>query len=65
MSTIIGLDFGTSNTVATVYNNGKSTMVPLEDENASLPSSIFFPFSDLEKPIYGNIATEALSLIHI
>ena len=59
LMSIIGLDFGTSNTVATVYNNGKSTMVPLEDENASLPSSIFFPFSDLEKPIYGNIATEA------
>ncbi len=57
MDNVCGLDFGTSNTISTICRNGKDTMVPLEGNNTSLPSSVFFPFEEIEKPIYGNLAT--------
>ncbi len=57
MQNICGLDFGTSNTISTVYKGGKTIMVPFENNNKSLPSSVFFPFEAIDKPIYGDLAT--------
>lgn len=57
MNNVCGLDFGTSNTISTIYKNGKDIMVPLEENNKSLPSCVFFPFNEIENPIYGNVAT--------
>lgn len=57
MKNICGLDFGTSNTISTVYKDGKTVMVPFE-QNTSLPSCVFFPFKDIQSPIYGSIATD-------
>jgi hypothetical chaperone protein len=57
MDNVCGLDFGTSNTISTVYKEGKDIMVPLEGCNKSLPSSVFFPFNEIENPIYGDLAT--------
>lgn len=57
MHNICGLDFGTSNTISTVYKGGKTVMVPFESNSKSLPSSVFFPFEEIDKPIYGDLAT--------
>ncbi|CAM1341167.1 Hsp70 family protein [Tenacibaculum amylolyticum] len=57
MKNICGLDFGTSNTISTVYKDGKTQMVSFE-EKKSLPSCVFFPFKDIQNPIYGSIATD-------
>lgn len=57
MHNICGLDFGTSNTISNVYKDGKTVMVPFENNSKSLPSSVFFPFEEIEKPIYGDLAT--------
>lgn len=56
MNNICGLDFGTSNTISTVYQNGSTVMVPFEG-NKSLPSCVFFPFKEIDNPIYGDVAT--------
>ena len=53
MKNICGLDFGTSNTISSIYKNNSNCLVPLEDSNTSLPSAIYFPFEDIKKPIYG------------
>ncbi len=58
MKNICGLDFGTSNTISTVYKDNRTIMVPFEGINKSLPSCVFFPFEEIEKPIYGNLATD-------
>ncbi|MBN1783602.1 MAG: Hsp70 family protein, partial [Alphaproteobacteria bacterium] len=39
-----GIDFGTSNSVAGVYREGKIHLVPLENEKKLLPSTIFFNY---------------------
>jgi len=57
MNNVCGLDFGTSNTISTIYKDGNDMMVPLEGNNKSLPSCVFFPFDELDAPIYGDIAT--------
>jgi len=41
-----GIDFGTSNSTVAVIENRRPRLVPLEQENATLPSAIFFNFED-------------------
>ena len=57
MKNICGLDFGTSNTISSIYRNNKNELVPLENRNTSLPSTVYFPFDNIDSPIYGEIAT--------
>lgn len=42
-----GIDFGTTNsTVGLCAKNGQPELVPLEDDNLTIPSAIFFSFED-------------------
>ena len=41
-----GIDFGTSNSTVGVIENGKPRLVPLEDDNLTLPSAVFFNYED-------------------
>ena len=57
MKNVCGLDFGTSNTISSTYLNNKNQLVPLEGNNFSLPSAVYFPFDNIKQPIYGDNAT--------
>src|SRR5688572_20546101 len=41
-----GIDFGTSNSTVGVIENGKPRLVPLERDEVTLPSAIFFNYED-------------------
>lgn len=41
-----GLDFGTSNSVISVMRNNKISLVPLDNNSAILPSTVFFDYED-------------------
>lgn len=41
-----GIDFGTSNSTVGVIENGRPRLVPLEGDEVTLPSAIFFNFED-------------------
>src|SRR5260221_3945890 len=47
-----GLDFGTSNSTLSLIRDGRPVLGPLEDENVTLPSAVFFDFED-HKVRYG------------
>lgn len=52
-----GFDFGTSNTTLGVSNQGVPTLVPLEDDEVTIPSAVFFsPRSEVR---IGRAAVEA------
>ena len=57
MGARIGLDFGTSNSTVTVMENGAPRLVPLEGENLTLPSALFFDF-ELGTDHFGREAIE-------
>ena len=43
-SEVLGIDFGTSNSAAAwVSGDGRLHMIPLEDNNTSMPTALFFP----------------------
>ena len=37
----IGIDFGTSNSVAAIYDGERTTLVPLDDSNAVMPTASY------------------------
>jgi len=41
-----GIDFGTSNSTVGVIENGRPELVPLEEDNVTLPSAVFFNYED-------------------
>lgn len=41
-----GIDFGTSNSTVGVIENGRPKLVPLEEDNVTLPSAVFFNYED-------------------
>lgn len=41
-----GIDFGTSNSTVGVIENGKPRLVPLEQDEVTLPSAVFFNYED-------------------
>jgi hypothetical chaperone protein len=45
-SNFIGLDFGTSNSVASYLENKSITLLPLETDKSTIPSVIFFDYED-------------------
>ncbi len=53
-----GLDFGTSNSTVAVEGPQGVELAPLEGESRTLPSSIFFAFSD-GRPVFGRAAIRA------
>ncbi|QGM97684.1 Hsp70 family protein [Methylocystis parvus] len=53
-----GLDFGTSNSTVAVPRGEEVELVALEGDARTLPSSIFFDFSD-GRPIFGRAAIKA------
>jgi hypothetical chaperone protein len=60
MSTVLGIDFGTSNTTACLVKNGVAQMVALEGEQTSLPTCIFFNSEDKQNEIQFGRAAQAL-----
>ncbi|MEK4033153.1 Hsp70 family protein [Methylocystis sp. IM3] len=53
-----GLDFGTSNSTVALTGPQGVELAAVEGESRTLPSSIFFPFSD-GKPVFGRAAISA------
>ncbi|PPD40510.1 MAG: heat-shock protein [Methylocystis sp.] len=53
-----GLDFGTSNSTVAIDGPGGVALAPLEGDSRTLPSSIFFDFSD-GSPVFGRAALRA------
>jgi hypothetical chaperone protein len=49
--TYCGLDFGTSNTTIGASLGGRPALLPLEGEETTLPSAIFFDFAETETAI--------------
>ncbi len=46
MSTVCGIDFGTSNSTLGVMQQDAATLLPLEGSNSTLPSALFFNFDE-------------------
>ncbi len=53
-----GLDFGTSNSTIAIEGPGGVELAPVEGDSRTLPSSIFFDFSD-GAPVFGRAALKA------
>ncbi|WP_319410586.1 Hsp70 family protein [uncultured Cohaesibacter sp.] len=45
-ATCCGLDFGTSNSTLGLMEKGKATLVPMEGEEVTIPSALFFDFEE-------------------
>lgn len=52
-----GIDFGTSNSSIALSKNGKVTLVPVEHEQYTIPSALFFQ-QKLHQPFFGRQAIE-------
>ncbi len=57
--TILGIDFGTSNTAAGVMRDGKPHLITVEPGRTTLPTSVFFDY-DRKETTYGSVANAAL-----
>ncbi len=55
MNAICGIDFGTSNSTLGVIKDGQPTLLPMEDGQLTLPSTLFFDFED-NKTTFGRTA---------
>ncbi|WP_395008976.1 Hsp70 family protein [Undibacterium sp.] len=58
MTSVCGLDFGTSNSTVGFHDGSQVRLLNLEDEKATLPSVIFFN-ADLDEVVYGRAALTA------
>ncbi len=55
----LGIDFGTSNTAAGVLAGDRPFLIPVEDGDTTLPTSVFFD-PDRKVTLFGNAANRAL-----
>lgn len=55
----LGIDFGTSNTAAAVLEDGAPKLIPLSDQDPTLPTTFFFEF-DTRETLIGGPANQAL-----
>jgi hypothetical chaperone protein len=55
----LAIDFGTSNSAAAMLVNGKPWHIEIETGFETLPTSLFFDFSN-QKTLFGNAANTAL-----
>jgi hypothetical chaperone protein len=53
-----GIDFGTSNSTASLFENGEPRLVPLEAGQVTIPSAVFFNFED-DRTYFGRAAIDA------
>ena len=53
-----GIDFGTSNSSVAIANKGTVTLVPVEDDQVTIPSAIFFPERGYH-PVFGRVALQS------
>lgn len=53
-----GIDFGTSNSSIAISNDGVVSLVPVENASVTIPSAIFFQYTD-NKALYGRAAVNA------
>ncbi len=58
MTTICGIDFGTSNSTVGISKDGAFAMVPVEGTHTTVPSAIFHP-ADGAAALYGRAGIEA------
>ena len=58
MTSVCGLDFGTSNSTVGFHDGSQVRLLDLEDQKATLPSVIFFN-ADLDEISYGRAALGA------
>lgn len=58
MATACGLDFGTSNSAVGIIRDGRAGLAALEQDEALLPSAIFFDFEQ-NRPLFGAEAIAA------
>mgnify|MGYP001257861505 CR=1 FL=1 len=58
MTTICGIDFGTSNSTVGIWKDGAFAMVPVEGAHTTIPSAIFYP-ADGSPALYGRAGIEA------
>jgi hypothetical chaperone protein len=52
-----GIDFGTSNSSVAIANKGSVTLIPVEDDQVTIPSAIFFPERGYH-PVFGRVALQ-------
>ena len=52
-----GIDFGTSNSTAAVFRQGRPRLVALEDRHVTMPSAVFFNFEN-DRTYFGRLAIE-------
>lgn len=57
--TTLGLDFGTSNTAAGVFDGNRPVSIPLEPGKDTIPTAVFVDFADRQY-IYGSAAATAM-----
>ncbi|MCA0042064.1 Hsp70 family protein [Celeribacter litoreus] len=57
--TVLGIDFGTSNTAAGWLRDGQAELIPLEDGSETLPTAVFLDFAN-RRTLYGRAAAEAM-----
>ncbi len=59
MAGTLGIDFGTSNSAAGICINGKAHLIPLEGEEQTMPTAVFFDF-EAQEMVVGSRASNAL-----
>lgn len=56
---ILGVDFGTSNSAVGICVDGAAQLVPLQGDEPTLPTAVFFDF-EARRAVYGHAANAAL-----
>lgn len=55
----LGVDFGTSNTAAAVFEDGRARIIPLETGQKTLPTAVFLDYAE-RRTLFGSDAVRAM-----